>query len=325
MKRVSCRVKIGDYVFSGVNQVNVESSWDMLTDTCKITIPRKIEWEGKALATGQMPLLQRGQKVSIELGYDDANELVYQGYIIDVSAKIPTEITCEDDFFLLKKGEFTKSYRKVSLIQLLADLFKGTGIKYKVVADRDLGQFKISKATPAKVLNYLRENYHVKFFFRNGIFYAGLFAVPELQQTHDFFFEPTAKSKDFQFIKENDLTFKRKEDLKIKLVGIIKQEKGKDKKIEIGDDEGETRTFHYPNISEAAVKKQLIEQLERLKYDGYRGTMTVFGVPQVQHGDLVNLYDPTYPERDGRYLVKKVSRSYGVQGSQQTLELEQKY
>jgi hypothetical protein len=291
-----------------------------------MTLPRKVEWEKLALATGANPILQRNMPVSISLGYDDKNEVVYQGYIVDISAKTPVDITCEDEFWLLKKGEFTKSYKSVTLSQLMADLFKGRNIKYEVVAERKLGMFKISKATPAKVLDYLREKYHIKFFFRNGIFYIGLVVVAELQKTHDFFFEPTEKSKEFQYIKENDLVFRRKEDVKIQLKGIIKQDKGKDKTVKAGDEDGEVRTFNYTlGRSESDVKKELEAHLERLKYTGYRGTMTVFGTPQVQHGDLVRLHDPKYPERDGRYLVKKVTRNFGIQGSQQTLEIEQKY
>jgi hypothetical protein len=326
MKRVTCNLTIGDYTFVGVNNLIVESGWEQPTDTCKITLPRKAEWLSQPLATGANPILQRGMEVVVSLGYDGVNETIYKGYIVDISAKIPLELTCEDEFWLLKKGEFTKSYRSVTLSQLLADIFKGRNIKYEVVAERKLGAFKISKATPAKVLNYLRENYHVKFFFRNGVFYAGLVAVAKLQKTHEFFFEPTEKSKEFQYITEHDLIFKRKEDVRMKLKGIIKQDKGKDKTVEVGDDDGEVRTFNYTvGQSIADVKKELALHLERLKYDGYRGTMTVFGIPQVQHGDLVRLSDPTYPERNGRYLVKKVTRNFGIQGSRQTLEIEQKY
>lgn len=326
MKRVTCNITIGDYTFVGANNVTIESSWELLTDTLKVTLPRKVEWQGQALATGNTPILKRGMNVMISLGYDDKNEAVYQGFVVDISAKIPVEVTCEDAFWQLKKGEFTRSYRSVTLSQLLKDLFKGYDIDYKVVAERQLGAFKISKATPAKVLDYLRENYHIKFFFRNGIFYAGLAIVADLQRTHEFFFEPHEKATEFSYIIDNDLIFKIKDDVRLQLKGIIKQAKGKDKTVIVGDADGEVRTFNYTTgRSESEVKKELNEHLERLKYTGYRGTMTVFGIPQVQHGDLVKLYDPKYPERDGRYLVKKVTRNYGVNGSTQTLEIEKKY
>lgn len=326
MKRVTCYVSIGDHTFTGVNALTIESSWEMATDTLKVTLPRKLDWEGKALATGSNPILQRGQNVTIKIGYDDQNEEVYSGYILDISAKIPLEITCEDEMFLLKKGEFTKSYRSVTLSELLKDLLKDSGVKYEVIVERRLGAFKISKATPAKVLNYLRENYHIKYFFRNKILYAGLVAVAKLQKTHTFYFEPTKNSGEFQYVITHDLVFKRKEDVKIQLKGIIKQSNGKDKEVKAGDEDGEVRTFNFTvNTPESDVKKQLAQHLERLKYTGYRGTMTVFGTPQVNHGDLVKLFDPQYPERDGRYLVKKVTRNHGVAGSQQILELEEKY
>jgi hypothetical protein len=317
MVMLTCDIVIGGFSFKGINSLEIESSWENPTDTCKIIIPRKLEWEGKPLVSGLSPLLKRGEKVLISIGYDGNNHEVYRGYITDISAKMPTELTCEDDFWLLKRGEFVKTYKSVKLSALLKDLLGGI-VKYEIAADRLLGSFRVSKATPAKVIEYLKEKYLVKGFFRDGVYYAGLAIVAKLQKTHRFNFEADRV--------DDDLVFKVKDDVKIQLEGIIKADKGKDEKVKVGDDDGEVRTFNYPpNTSKSAVVKSLNEHLDRLKYTGYRGSLTVFGFPMVHHGDLVTLYDPSYPEREGTYLVKKVNRTFGVQGYRQKLELEGKY
>lgn len=65
------------------------------------------------------------------------------------------------------------------------------------------------------------------------------------------------------------------------------------------------------------------DEIERLKYDGYKGSLTIFG-NSFNHGDIINLKDDSYPERNGRYLIKKVVTTFGQNGFRQKLELDTK-
>lgn len=315
MFRLSSDIEIGPYQFAGATEVHTSSSWDQLTDTCRIVFPRKISWQGRELASGVDPVLQRDMSVLVRLGYDSRLDLAFQGYVREVGAKIPVEVFCEDAMYLLKRGEFTRSYRSVTLTQILTDMLTGI-VPFEVVADRDLGQLRISRATPAKVLEELRSKYYVKMFFRAGTLYAGLAYVPELQSRHQVKFE-------LQVI-ENNLEYRRAEDVKINLTAVIVQPDNTQEKVEYGDPEGEKRTLYYYNVSKSAVESQLAGEIERLKYDGYRGTFTTFGQPHIEHGDVVELSSDVYPERDGAYLVKRVEKSFGLGGYRQTIEVETK-
>jgi hypothetical protein len=48
------------------------------------------------------------------------------------------------------------------------------------------------------------------------------------------------------------------------------------------------------------------ERLNSIHYTGYYGSITTFGYPFVNIGDIVNIIDPLYPERQGNYKVKGV-------------------
>lgn len=316
MFKLTCKITVGVYVFNGVNEVTVNSSWEELTDTCTIVLPRKLNWKGRNIAAGNNPLISRGDTVKIELGYDGGLNTVFTGFVKNISAETPVKIQCEDGMYLLKKGNFTKSYKSCDLDTLLKDLQKVVAFKYQLLANRELGQLRISNATPAKVLEELRSKYQVKFFFRAGILYAGLVADASAQKTHSIKMELN--------VIENRLEYRRKEDVKIKLEANILYPDNTIEKLESGDLDGEQRTIHYYNIPVADVKKQLAQELERLKYDGYKGSFTTFGKPFIQHGDIVNITSEVLPERNGKYLVKSVETNFGSDGYRQIVEPETK-
>lgn len=315
MLKLSSHVTIGPYSFAGVTEVSGDSSWDNLTDTCELVFPRKVSWKGRTLATGDSPLLVRKMPVLVKLGYDGALTEVFRGFVRDVSGEIPVRVRCEDGMYLLKTGEFTKSYRSVKLSVLMRDLL-GAVVPYEVVADVELGPFRISRATPAKVLEYLREHYFVRAWFREGTLYVGLPYVGALQRARTVRFDRN--------IIEHRLEFRQKEDVRLLLKAVIMKADNKRVEVEVGDKDGEQRTFHYQDMSEAAAKVMLEGEAERLRYTGYRGSFTTFGKPDIRHGDVVDLEDPDYPERAGRYLVKKVTIRFGSDGYRQEVELESK-
>ena len=48
-------------------------------------------------------------------------------------------------------------------------------------------------------------------------------------------------------------------------------------------------------------------KLNEIHYTGFYGSITTIGIPFVNIGDIVNIIDPAYPERNGLYRIKKVS------------------
>lgn len=95
MYRLTARVEIESerkWVIDKITACEIERSIDDLTDTCKLTLPKRMLWDAKAGAP-----LRRGDKVRISLGYDDDLQLAFVGYIREVGFKTPVVIECEDE------------------------------------------------------------------------------------------------------------------------------------------------------------------------------------------------------------------------------------
>ena len=102
--------------FNFVHSIEIESSYENLTDTCKITLPRKLTFEGKKLFEGNDPIFKRGDNIEVQIGYVPNITTVFVGYIKNVGTNVPTVLECEDEMYLLK--QWTINYpSKVVLIE----------------------------------------------------------------------------------------------------------------------------------------------------------------------------------------------------------------
>ena len=107
-----------------VSAVEIVRDTEKLTAEAKITLPKKMKWNGSA----EIPV-HRGDSVRIYLGYNGNLQLAFVGYVRDVGFKTPVVITCEDDMFKLKQMPAQKkAYRSVTIETLLKD----QGITYRL-------------------------------------------------------------------------------------------------------------------------------------------------------------------------------------------------
>ena len=90
-----------------VSSVEITRDTEKLTDECKITLPKRLKWDGQA----QIPV-KRGDSVKVWTGYGDSLELSFVGYVRSVSVKTPVVLTCEDEMFQLKQKACTKKAYK---------------------------------------------------------------------------------------------------------------------------------------------------------------------------------------------------------------------
>lgn len=90
-----------------VTSVEITRDTEKLTDECKITLPKRIKWDGEA----QIPV-KRGDRVKVWTGYGDDLELSFVGYVRSVGIKTPIVLTCEDEMFQLKQKPCVKKPTK---------------------------------------------------------------------------------------------------------------------------------------------------------------------------------------------------------------------
>jgi hypothetical protein len=82
--------------------------------------------------------------------------------------------------------------------------------------------------------------------------------------------------------------------------------------------------MYFYNISQATLKQLANEALEKLKYEGFRGSFTTFLQPWVKHGDAIKLIDSRIPDRNGVYLVRQVVANFSMAGGRQEITLDRK-
>lgn len=299
--------------FTMVNETTVTKTFDNMTGTAKVVLPRNLKFQNKNIYNDSNPLVLRGDKIKIECGYMPKLDTIFEGYISRVSNGTPTEILCEDGMFILKQTIVTnKSYADVSLKTLLKDII-GNVVPYKNITAQ-LGAVRINEASVGVILDKLREEYGLFSFFVGNTLRVGLpFYAPKKIAT--FLFE--------KHIIESDLEYLRTDDIKVKIKGILVNGNTKIKK-EFGDKDGDLRTFFLYDSTEAELKRVCEAKLKEYKYEGWNGSFTTFLQPAVSHGDHAIIASYKNPERDGTYLIKSVETTCGVNGGRQVIELERK-
>ena len=311
MLKMSCHILIGDFEFDFVHQAKVISSWKELTDTCRILMPRNVRYKDLKLNDA----IKAGDEVNVQLGYDGELQQVFSGYVTRVEPTIPVKIHCEDAMWKLKQTNYNLSWEDVSLSTVLNAVIKD--VPFETNIEAELGDFQVKNASAAKVLEALKRNYGIVSYMRNGKLVVGQ-AYPDNPTRHEFHFQHNVIS--------TSLEYRTKDQAKIKIKAIsIKPENTKEE-VEVGDSVGELHTLHYYNISGSELKARAQSKLARLKVEGYRGSFLTFGMPVVQHGDVVELIDPEYGDRSGDYFVDKVERSFGKSdGYKQEITLGSKF
>lgn len=358
------------FILNFLNDVEISSGWQNMTDTCKIVLPRKVylqdengtrvNWFGKVFYGGDefgsnvAPLILRGDKIKIDLGYNYPTEkeaevieinTVFEGYITFIKNKMPITLECEDRMWQLKqikvpdKNYSNKIYDVQSMVQEMLlyqdstkdiELKTGSSIGQKIETNLN-AEFRTQNDTIGSVIKRLKEEARLYSYFRNDteLRCGSIVYFPSDRITHVFNFQKNIIS--------DNLEYKKLEDIKIgatciseneTINGTNKDGSPKRKTVEVktfvGDKDGELRTLHYINTS--IEKMQILgkRELKRYLYEGYRGSFTTFGLPRVKHGDEVILEDKILPERNGSYLVKSVKTSFGMGGFRQEIELHLK-
>jgi hypothetical protein len=105
--------------FDYVSAVEIVTSVKDLTDTARVTVPRKMRWREKPLTD----FIKRGDKIAIRLGYENhALETVFTGYVKTFTTRTPVVLECENEMYLLKQVKVKpKKYAKFDFAQFMSE------------------------------------------------------------------------------------------------------------------------------------------------------------------------------------------------------------
>lgn len=287
-----------------VSSFKVDSSWQNLTDTAEVVIAKKLYLEKDKRV---FELLKSGDPVVIKGGYNGEYFDEFKGFITEVLDDLPVMIKCEDNMYVLKRTRCHCSYKSVKLEKFLKDNLPP---QFKINAmDVDLGSVFFKDFTLAQALLKLKDEMGIYSYFVGDTLISGKI----------YFDNPETDKVKFIFgydIIENDLKYRRKEDLKLKVTMTSYLSSGKKKQVTVGDDDGEEQKLVCSNInSEVDIKKLAKKELERLKIDGFKGTLTSYGIPFTRHGFKAELQNYEYPDRDGTYYVDGVTTTLNNSGA----------
>ena len=167
VSRITIETGSTRWQFNSVAECNIVEDMESLTDTCELKLPRNIRWQGYISEKG-MPPIKRGDRITVELGYDDDLKVRFAGYVRSVDAKVPITIKCEDGMFLLKtlKAE-PKAFKNATLKEIVEHLLKGTNISYKLIDDNiQVGTWRITQPNVSQELQELKDKVMLSSYFR---------------------------------------------------------------------------------------------------------------------------------------------------------------
>jgi len=287
-------------VFGHIAEAEIKQSVKVIGDTATVLIPRRY---GILKNKEVLQYIKAGYSVLLELGYNGELYPEFNGYVREIGSGYPLKLYLDDAFYLLRKNSFNRSWKSISLKELLSEIASG----YKIECpDVNLGTFQIDNASTLVVLQKLKEKYGFYSFLKDGTLYVQFaYDVRGIGKRHTYNFSKN--------VKKSALTFRRKEDFKIRIRAISNLSNGKKIRIEVGNMEKEAslRTLNFRDKSEAELRELALKELDRLVFNGFEGNITGFGYPRVMAGDTIDIISPKEPEQDGSYLAETVTVRYG--------------
>lgn len=305
---LNSQVTLGNVLLKNITSFEISESILEMSNTAKITIPRNY-----AALNGKVILEQFavGDKMTIEAGYDGELNREFTGYISEIESDYPLVIHCDDETYPLRQNSLAFSYRSATLGQVLADIIPGD-IKFECPG-MNLGRFIIDNESSFRVLQRIQEDYGLYSKLQNGVLTVNLRDLVDVngQQTHTYVMNENRVSANF--VKKNDLKYKRKADYRLHVKVTSMPPNGKKVTVEYGSKTKDASLIQiaYPGShTEAELMAYAQSIYNKRCYDGYTGTITGFGAPATHAGDALILNDSLEPERSGRYMIEKVVVNY---------------
>lgn len=323
---LNAKITVSKETFYRVNEVNIVKSAKLVENTANFKIPQTARlvrpgFINKYVDTGNY--FKQGDEIAISLGYNGTIENKYsdgtlteefRGYVVAVKPGNPVEVMCEDQIYELRKKNLFKSFKSVSLKQLLYYIVEGTNIRInKNIPELQFEKFAFRNVTAAYALQKIKEEYGLTIYFRawNEL----VVGLATENDNREILYEigHNVISDDLETVSEDDT--------RIKIKAVLVQKNNTQITKEIGDKDGEQRTLYFYNISPKNLEVVAKEEIKKYKYNGLKGSIVAFLIPNVSVGNRIKIRDPFYPAREGTYLIDKMEVSFGASGGRRKIYL----
>lgn len=305
-------IQVGDFRLGMLDKVEIHRSVELLADTAVITLPAS-EYN-KALEVESM--IKRGDRVSVKIGYTETGlREEFSGYLQRIGTDNGSiTLECEDDLFKFRVPIPDEVLKNVSLDALLKKVVDGVGGGYEIDCDYTWSyeKFVIHTATGYDVLKKVQEECGADIYLQGNVLHIH---PPATKIGEEVYY-------DFSMNVEScDLTYRRAEDRKVRVVVKALLPDGKVKEYEVGATGGDRVEIRSASSDDASMKQRGETEVKRLSFDGYDGTIATWMIPYCEPGYVAELRDPDYDYKEGRYYVRAVTTEFSRDGGKRTIEL----
>ncbi len=305
-------IVVGDYRLGMVEKVEIVRSVENLADSAVITLPGA-EYNA-ALDVEQK--IHRGDRVVIRLGYQEVGMVTeFEGWLQRIgSDNGAITLECEDDLFLFRKSIQDKQMAKVTLDALLKLVVEGVGGGFGIDCSYSwtYEKFVINSATGYDVLKKVQEECGADIYIQDKTLHVH---APG-EKIGDTIYYDFAQN-----IQDCDLTYRRTEDRRVRVVVKALLPDGKVKEKEYGTTGGDKVVVKSASSDDESMRLRGESEHKRLSFDGYDGNFVTWLVPFVKPGDKAVLHDREYDYKDGAYYVRAVTTEFSSDGGKRTVEL----
>ncbi|UCA61661.1 phage late control D family protein [Chryseobacterium rhizoplanae] len=318
-------ILIGKLKFTTATEINIKKSWRTFTDTAAIKLPKAIYYydiNGILKPVEHLGnFIKVGDQVEIKLGYNRQLFTEFTGYVArSPRVNIPYELICEDEMWQLKRKETSVSIENATVQQIIQAVAPGYELD---CIDEVYGDFSMKQTTAVKVFNELQEKAGIYTFFRDGRLVCGkIYSDEKVSKTQPVF-------EYCENIIDHNLQYIFPDEAKVKLYAKSKNKDGSYTQVEVGEDGGDIEHWEVPamDMKEKELKTMAENRLKSLKrFGGYKGTITSFGWSRVEHGQVVQVKDKKYEERNTKNFVDEVEINVSATGGyRRTIDIGRTY
>lgn len=313
MFALTCNVKIGNKQLTAVNAVAIKRSVYTLGDTAVIKLPvtAVLRQQGQpAVSVETAREIKIGERVIIELGYDNRLQCEFVGYVKRINLRTPIEIECEDELYACRARN-VRSSGTVTLEALLGKCSLVVGYAETLT----LKNFAVPDKPVSSVLGKLSTDYGLSVFFD---FEGRVYVCRPERVVGDTVNYKCRRN----VLSDDDLQYCSREDMSIEIKAICITKDGTKIEAKKGVAGGVSQTRYFYDVESMQELAMLADQeIAREKSDSYVGSITTFLEPYAAPTMIANIVDPLYRERSGEYYIESVETTFGVSGARRKLEI----
>jgi len=313
----------GKYVFTSIQDVNIEKSIDTIGSKATIKLPAsaRLRSNGKLQSNSVQTaiLFKRGMSVVIKLAYNEAFIEEFTGFITSVGAGSPTIIECEGKEYLLRSKVESKTFRDTTLADVVNYVVAGKLSLNNDIPVVDVKSFVIKAGVTAlQVLDKLKEIYLLTINIDGDKIFVGL---REQQRLGDVKYSLNGENRNI--VSDSELKFRTEEEKKFKVKAVVFSKDNTKKTYDFGDADGEQKTFHFYD-TKTNPEELVKSELKRIKYTGFEGKIETMLLPYAKPAMVSNITDNTYTERTGNYYIISTVVEVSTSGAIRIVELGNK-